>query len=188
MTIQTVRRLAADIFNVGENKVRIKPDGLKEAEGALTRSDVRGLIDKGIVTKKPNQGRASTKGTGRKGHGKRRGHPLNQKDVWMGKIRSQRKFFAMLVSGGVLKKEKKRDIYRKLKSGIFRNKKAMLVYLKENNLVPGDYEPVKPQFRKADRAPARAPKTAPKGEHKTGEPKAKAEHKPHKAEHKGEHK
>jgi len=31
MTIATVRRLAADIMDVGENKVKISPDGLKES-------------------------------------------------------------------------------------------------------------------------------------------------------------
>jgi large subunit ribosomal protein L19e len=198
MTIQTVRRLAADILNVGENKIRISPDGLKEAEGALTRLDVKGLIEKGIVTKKAPQGRASTRRTGRKGHGKRKGHPLVRKEVWMQKVRSQRKFLVMLVSGGVLKKESKRDIYKKVKSGIFRNKKAMLVYLKENNLVPADYEYVKPEFKKAAQKPARIAEAKPapkehKPEHKAQE--HKIEHKTHtpaepKTEHakKGEHK
>ena len=98
MTIVTVRRLAADIFNVGQNKVRISPDGLKEAEGALTRADVKGLIEKGIITRAPHAGRASTTKRGRRGHGHRKGHPLSHKEVWMEKIRAQRKFLAMLVS------------------------------------------------------------------------------------------
>jgi large subunit ribosomal protein L19e len=147
MTIATVRRLAADLLDVGQNKIRIRPDGLKEAEGALTRTDVQGLIDKGIVTKAKPGGRASTAKTGRKGHGSRRGPPLDPKSVWIAKVRSQRKFLRTLVGAGTLAREHKRALYNKVKSGIFRNKRAMLLYLKDNNLVPADYEPPKAESR-----------------------------------------
>jgi ribosomal protein L19E len=183
MTIATVRRLAADIFDVGENKVRISPDGLKEAEGALTRSDVRGLIEKGIVTRARPRGRASTRRTGRTGHGRRRGTPLDTKAVWMEKIRAQRRFLSMLLGGGALKKEAKRALYRKIKSGIFRNKRAMLLYLRENKLVAADYEPPRPEFRKPE-PKAKKEKTL-KAEAKKPEQKAEARAKP--AEQKAEH-
>jgi large subunit ribosomal protein L19e len=153
MTIATVRRLAADIFNVGENKVRISPDGLKEAEGALTRGDVRGLIDKGIITKNKNQGRASTGRTGRTGRGRRKGTPLDSKAVWMQKIRAQRRFLNMLLDTGALKNEARRSVYGKVKSGIFRNKRAMLLYLKEAGLVAQAFEPVKAEYKKPEPKP-----------------------------------
>jgi len=153
MTIATVRRLAADIFNVGQNKVRISPDGLKEAEGALTRADVRGLIDKGVVTKMRPQGRASTGRTGRTGRGRRKGTPVVAKDTWMEKIRAQRRFFRMLLEAGALKSGSKRSVYQKMKSGIFRNKRAMLIYLKENKLVAQDFEPKKPEYKKPEQKP-----------------------------------
>ena len=191
MTIATVRRLAADIFDVGQNKVRISPDGIKEAEGALTRADVKTLIDKGIVTKAKPQGRASTRKTGRRGRGRRRGTPVDPKEVWMDKVRSQRRMLNMLVSSGAVKKDAKRALYFKVKSGIFRNKRAMLLYLKDNKLVAADYEPPKPVFRKpepkAKSAPASkkeaAKKDAPKPEAKKEPAK---EHKPEqKAQHEG---
>ncbi|NYZ74454.1 hypothetical protein H0O00_04895 [Candidatus Micrarchaeota archaeon] len=160
MTIATVRRLAADIFSVGQNKVKISPDGLKEAEGALTRADVKGLIDKGIVIRLKPQGRASTKKFTRIGRGRRKGTPLDSKAVWMDKVRSQRKFLAMMVSTGALRKEAKREIYNKVKSGIFRSKRAMLLYLKDNKFVAADYEPPKPVFKKPEPKPSKAAKAA----------------------------
>ncbi|MEW6722486.1 MAG: 50S ribosomal protein L19e [Candidatus Micrarchaeota archaeon] len=156
MTISTVRRLAADIFGVGQNKVRISPDGLKEAEGALTRADVSGLIGKGIITKAKPQGRASTSKGGRRGRGRRRGTAIDSKTAWMEKVRSQRAFLRMLVASGALKKESKREIYWKVKSGIFRNKRAMMLYLKDNGLVAADYEPKKPEWKRKEKA-AKAP-------------------------------
>ena len=140
MTMLTVRRLAADIMNVGQSRVKISPDALKEAEGALTRSDVRGLIDKGVITKAKIKGRKSAAKKKRRGKGSRKGSLANQKKLWMQKLRSQRKLLAMLVEAGALKKKDKRSIYGKVKSGIFRNKKAMMLYLKENSYIAEDYE------------------------------------------------
>ncbi|MFZ5501258.1 MAG: 50S ribosomal protein L19e, partial [Candidatus Micrarchaeota archaeon] len=130
---------------------------------ALTRADVRGLIDKGVITRLKPQGRASTRRTKRRGRGKRKGHPVDTKTLWMEKIRAQRKFLQMLLSTGALSKESKRAIYQKVKSGIFRNKKAMLLYLKDNKLVAADYE---------------VPKGTPKEKPAKAAPKAKAEKMP----------
>jgi len=183
MTIATVRRLAADIFNVGENKVRINPDGLKEAEGALTRGDVRGLIDKGIITKNKNQGRASTRRTGRTGRGRRKGTPLDSKAVWMQKIRAQRRFLNVLLDSGALKHEARRAIYGKVKSGIFRNKRAMLLYLKEAGLVAQGYEMVKAEYKKPEpkpqkQKPQKQGAAAPSVQKSAAAPKAEAKPEP----------
>ena len=158
MTILTVRRLAADILDIGENRVRISPDGLKEAEGALTRADVKGLIDKGIITKARIKGRASKARRKRRGPGHRKGSLADRKRLWMQKVRAQRKFLAMLIQSGVLDRSNKRLLYGKVKSGIFRNKRAMLIYLKENGMVAEDYEPPKPEPREKKPKPVKEAK------------------------------
>ncbi len=184
MTIQTVRRLAADIMGVGRNKVRISPDGLKEAEGALTRSDVRGLIEKGVIKKAKPAGRASSGRRTRTGHGRRKGTPVDGKTAWMMKIRAQRRLLRMLLESGALKPGSWRAVYGKAKSGIFRNKKAMLLYLKENGIVPADTELPKAAFVRKERKAKAAPK--PKAEAKAGKAApAAAKAGPEKAGHKG---
>lgn len=154
MAIATVRRLAADILGVGESRIRFSPENIKEIEGALTRADVKGLIGKGFVTKKKAQGRASTTKRERRSAGHRRGIVVPAKEAWMMKVRAQRRFLRMLVSEGAVKKDAKRQLYGKIKSGIFRNKRAMLLYLKDNGLVAKDYEPKKPAFEKKAAPPA----------------------------------
>ena len=163
MTMLTVRRLAADIMKVGQGRVKISPEGLKEAEGALTRSDVKGLIDKGIITKAKIKGRDSTAKRKRRGKGSRKGSAGDQKKRWMEKLRAQRRLLALLVESGALKKKDKRSIYGKVKSGIFRNKKAMMLYLKENSYIAEDYEV--PKAEKPVK-PAKTPKKEKKGEKK----------------------
>lgn len=177
MTLATVRRLAADILNVGENKIRLNPDGLKEAEGALTRSDVKGLISKGFVIKLKNAGRASTKKRTRRGHGHRKGSStLNSKEVWMMKIRAQRKFLSMLLASNAVAKKDKRLLYQKLKSGIFRNKRAFLLYLKDNKFVANDLESPKAEYvPKPKKVPKPSQKVQPVTEPKKVENQTKGE-------------
>ncbi len=166
MTMLTVRRLAADLMNCGQNRVRISPDGTKEAEGALTRSDVKGLIDKGIITKQKIKGRASKAKTKRRGKGSKKGSLGNEKELWMQKVRSQRKLLREILEAGALKPELKRSIYGKVKSGIFRNKKAMLLYLKENGYIPKEFELKKAEV-KTEKPPAATKKPAKKPAKKT---------------------
>lgn len=161
MAIATIRRLAADILHVGENKIRIAPDNVKEAEGALTRADVRGLIDKGLIIRLKPQGRASTRKKERRSVGKRRGIMIPEKEAWMMKVRAQRRLLRTLTADGALKKGTRRSVYGKVKSGIFRNKRAMLIYLKDNGLVAKDYEPTKPTFVKKVGKPGTPPKAKP---------------------------
>ncbi len=147
MTMDTVRRLAADIMGVGERKVRISPDGVKEADKAMTRSDVRDLIGKGIITKAPNGGRRTRTENRRRSTGSRKGTAKTRaggKAVWMDKVRSQRAFLRQMLDENAFDAKKhKRKLYMRIKSGLFRSKKAFLAYLKENGITKQDYEPKK---------------------------------------------
>jgi large subunit ribosomal protein L19e len=138
MTLATVKRLASDIMKIGVHKVRIDPANIGRAEEALTRNDVRVLIKDGVIYRAPIEGRRSTKKDLKRGHGSRKGTKSARnprKQEWMQHVRSQRKYLAQLVTDGSLPKEHKRNIYMKVKSGLFKSKKAMTTYLTENNLL-----------------------------------------------------
>ncbi len=172
MSIAMVRRLAADIFSVGRNKVIISPDDIQEVQGALTREDVKTLIDKGLIKKRKPSGRASKSKGKTRGRGRKRGSRLRDKELWMLKIRAQRKFLKLLLDDGALAPEHKRATYSRIKSGMFKNKRAFLLYLKDNGYVAADYEPRKPQPpRKKKPAPEKSVKEPPKKEEKKGESK-----------------
>jgi large subunit ribosomal protein L19e len=135
MSVHTVKRLAADILNIGINRVRIKPDGLGKVKEALTREDVKALIKDGIIYKVSVKGNASlNKRTKKRGIGKRKGTKYSRKgrkSAWMERIRSLRAFLSKLVKEGKLEKSKKREIYSKIKGGHFKGKKPLYTYLKE---------------------------------------------------------
>jgi len=171
MAVNTVRRLAADILNVGENRIRISPESLGEVKSAMTRTDVQALIDKGAVKALPKKGRRKKEKRKSRGSGSRKGGGGDKrKQEWMMKIRSQRRLIRRLLELGVLPKEEKRAVYLKAKSGLFRSKRAMINYLKDNDIVPEDFELPKAVPEKkpkpAKPAPAKKPKKEEKGEEK----------------------
>jgi len=149
MTIGTVKRLAADMMGIGVSRVRIQPDRFKEADKAVTRADVRNLIKAGIVKKAPVHGRRKKERSSERGHGSRKGTAKTRrgsKDVWMAKVRSQRSLLRQVLAEGALDPTNKRKIYNRVKSGLFRSKRAFITYLKEGGMLKADYEPAKRVF------------------------------------------
>lgn len=136
MSVKTVKRLAADLLGIGENRIRIKPEEIKRAEEALTRSDVLALLKDGVVYKLPVKGRRKKERRKRRGPGSKKGKgTINQKVEWMQKVRAQRKYFQELLAKNELNKQFKRSVYGKIKSGMFKSKKTFYTYLKENNML-----------------------------------------------------
>ncbi|MHC1587692.1 MAG: 50S ribosomal protein L19e domain-containing protein, partial [Candidatus Syntropharchaeia archaeon] len=50
------RRLAADILGVGIKRVWLNPELVEEIAAALTREDIRGLIESGAIKRKQKKG------------------------------------------------------------------------------------------------------------------------------------
>lgn len=138
MTAVTVKRLAADILGVGVNRVRLQTENLPRVEEALTRADVRTLIDEGIVYALPEKAGHRNKGPRRRRRGSRKGAKKAReggKSAWMERIRSQRTYLSRLIGSGELPREHKREVYMKIKGGAFRGKAAMKAYLIENKML-----------------------------------------------------
>jgi len=141
MAVYTTRRLAADILGVGERRIRFDPEKIADVKNAMTRVDVEDLIKNKVITVLPKKGRKKKEKKRKRGEGSRKGKAKgSQKKSWMTRVRSQRELLRVLVEKKVLKKEDKRYVYMKIKGGSFRSKKAMVTYLKENELVPEDFE------------------------------------------------
>jgi large subunit ribosomal protein L19e len=138
MSATTVKRLAADILGVGVNRVRLDKDNLGKVEEALTRADVRGLIDEGVVYAIPKKAGHRTQEKPRQRRGRRKGNKKARtggKSAWMVRIRSQRAYLETLLGSGELPKAHKRTIYLKIKGGAFKGKAAMRAYLAENRML-----------------------------------------------------
>ena len=177
MNLSTKRRMAASIMKVGKGRVWLDPEESEDIEEAVTRADIRGLINDGVIQSKPvigtSRGRANfkkaQKAKGRRsGHGSRKGAKgarLPKKRKWISTIRPIRKTLLELREAKKIDSATHRKLYGMAKGGIFKNKAHLNMYLLEKKLITEE--------KKAKKAPA--PKKAPKTAKKTAaKPKKKA--------------
>ncbi|MEK6905717.1 MAG: 50S ribosomal protein L19e [Nanoarchaeota archaeon] len=141
------KKLAAKILNVSPKKVVFSPDALDDIQKAITRSDMRGLIAVGKISKaKVNQHSrggarkiAQQKSKGRqRGKGSRKGSKnsiVTRKEKWMIRVRAQRVLLKELRDKSLLSTNNYRMLYTKSKGGYFRNKRHIKLYLKEHHLI-----------------------------------------------------
>ena len=128
------RRLAAEVMDIGVNRVWLDPEASKDISAALTREDIRKLIEEGKVGKRDikgiSRGRArkvdETRAYGhRKGHGSRngaKGARNPKKEQWMKKIRALRSQLRELRDNKTIEVPTYRKLYRKAKGGEFRSR------------------------------------------------------------------
>lgn len=131
------RKLAAKVLKCGEAKIWIDPTNDK-VKTAITRKDIRGFIREGIIRKipdkkrapkpeRPQQRRGSVKGS--------RGARQGKKEVWLKKVRPQRRVLMELKEKNMLNEFAYRKIYGMIKGGSFRSKSHLMTFLKENKYV-----------------------------------------------------
>ncbi len=141
MNVSVQRRIAAEILGVGVNRVWIDPSKLEEVTSALTREDVKGLIERGIISKRPVKGtsrvRARTRKGKRRGPGSRKGAfkaRLNPENVWPAKVRALRRFLKYLRDRRIITRRVYRELYLKAKGGAFDSIASLKRYIEVNNL------------------------------------------------------
>ncbi|MBI4447350.1 50S ribosomal protein L19e [Candidatus Woesearchaeota archaeon] len=140
------KRLSSQIMKVGKTRVWFDPDRLSEIKEAITKADVRRLINDLAIQSKPQIGNSRfrirkkivQKSKGRqKGAGSRRGKKTSRmpkKLAWINRVRSQRLFLKELKEKNLISKSTFRTIYSKVKGGFFRSKRHIKVYLTDSGL------------------------------------------------------
>ena len=59
--LKSQRRMAAEIMDIGKNRVWIDPEHIDKVEEAITRKDIRNLIDGGTIGKKDVKGTSKSR-------------------------------------------------------------------------------------------------------------------------------
>ncbi len=127
------KKLASRILGCGVHRVWLDPDAAEAIAGAITRQDIRDLVEEGSIKAIPvkgvSRGRARERDAKRayghrKGHGSRKGKKgarNPKKEQWMKKIRAIRRRLKELRADGSLDKTAYCKAYRKAKGGEYRN-------------------------------------------------------------------
>jgi large subunit ribosomal protein L19e len=133
MDLSNQRRMAAEILKCGRNRVYINPNNIDDIAEAVTRGDVRRLINEGVIKARPKEGtstgrkkaRMAQKDVGkRKGHGSRKGSKyarFPKKRRWINTIRPIRKALRNYRANGNISSETYRHYYRNASGGNFRS-------------------------------------------------------------------
>ncbi|MBU0757243.1 MAG: 50S ribosomal protein L19e [Nanoarchaeota archaeon] len=146
MKLNVQKRLAADIIKGSSKRVRLDTSRLEEIKEAITKVDIKALIEDKAITIKPKRG--ISKGRARKAHaqkkkGLRRGQGSrkgtanardNKKKIWMNKIRLQRKFIRELKEKEIITCKEYRELYNKTKGGFFRSRRHIKLYLTDQGV------------------------------------------------------
>ncbi|RPH29365.1 50S ribosomal protein L19e [bacterium] len=127
------RRIAAEVLKCGENRVWFDPEKLTEIEAAISRADMRSLVEQGIVVARQKKG--VSRGRARlleekrayghcKGPGRRKGASgarSPSKRQWIQKIRAIRRSLREMREAGDVDPHLYRVLYRKAAGGQFRS-------------------------------------------------------------------
>lgn len=147
MDLTTQRRMAAQILKIGENRVWFDDEELDEISGAVTREDIKRLINSGTIQKKQAQGvsrarankiRIQKEKGRRRGHGSRKGSKnskVSSKRRWIKTIRPIRKKLKELRESEAIERSVYRKTYRMAKGGMFKSKAYLETYLKDHGMM-----------------------------------------------------
>uniref|UniRef100_A0A7J3ZKM9 Large ribosomal subunit protein eL19 n=1 Tax=Fervidicoccus fontis TaxID=683846 RepID=A0A7J3ZKM9_9CREN len=140
------KRLAAELLGVGVSRVRFKiasEEDKEDLESAITKEDVRKLIQRGIIYAIPEKSNSRGRWRERKekrqkgrrrGHGKRKGRSTARKDSksdWISRIRKMRRYLKYLRDRGIISRKLYRKYYLLAKGGAFANLAALRMHLEK---------------------------------------------------------
>ncbi len=147
MDLKNQRRMAADLLGCGANRVWIDPNRIEDVADAITRNDVRVMINAGAIKAMQKKGISSGRRkylAGQKKKGRQRG-PGSRKGAkyartprkreWIRKIRSIRVRLKELREQGVLDSMTYRKYYRQAKGGMFKSRAHLDTQLKIHGIL-----------------------------------------------------
>jgi large subunit ribosomal protein L19e len=139
--LKAQKRMAADVLDVGKDRVWMDPEEQAEIADAITREDIRELVDQGTIRAKDAVGnsrgrareRAEKRAYGhRQGAGSRKGKAggrKKSKDEWISRIRAQRRRLKELRDDGPLDRTTYRELYNKASGGEFDSVDRLEAYI-----------------------------------------------------------
>jgi len=147
MNLEMQKRLSSKVAKVGLARVKINPENVDQVKEAITKADIRDLIDNKVIeilplvrnskararlrSKAKKKGRQS--GPGSKVGTKNARTPT--KRVWINRIRLQRKIIKSFKDSGRLSTGDWKTLYYRAKGGFFRNKRHLLQTLEQGKLL-----------------------------------------------------
>jgi large subunit ribosomal protein L19e len=132
------KKLAAQILKVGESRVWLDPSKQKDIEAAITKADVRKLIQKGYIKALPEKLHKPKERKRKRGPGSKKGAKgaiLPEKRKWIQIVRPLREMLKELRDSGQIDNQAYRRLYKLVKGGMFRSRSHLRIYLEQRDLL-----------------------------------------------------
>jgi large subunit ribosomal protein L19e len=141
------RRVAATLLKCGVNRVWIDSNRTEDVANAVTRDDVRDLIESHIIRAKQKQGKSRARikhARGQRAKGKRKGQGSRKgakyarypkKQRWIATIRPIRAELRELRDHKIIDRNVYRKFYLYAKGGLFKNRGHLKAHLRAENLL-----------------------------------------------------
>jgi large subunit ribosomal protein L19e len=148
--LKAQKRLAADVLGVGVNRVLFDPDAQADIADAITREDIRELVDEGVIRSATARGnsrgrareRQQKRSYGhRKGAGSRKGKKggrQSPKKDWQSRIRAQRRTLREYRDEKGMDRSVYRELYNMASGGEFDSVADLERYVQNNYEIGGD--------------------------------------------------
>ena len=150
MDLKNQRRMAASLLKCGVNRVWIDPLRMEDVADAITRTDIKIMIDAGVIKAKQKRGisRGRTrfyKGQRKKGRGRGQGSRKGtskarkpKKERWIQTIRPIRERLRELRDEGKIDVSIYRKFYLQAKGGAFKSKSHLESHLRSGGYLKED--------------------------------------------------
>ena len=147
MNLEVQRRIASEVLECGLNRVWMDSSKAEEIGMAITREDIRNLVEKGLIKKKQEEGVSRHRARKRhiqKKKGRRRGHGTfkgpkfsryPKKRRWIDTIRPLRRELKELYGNDNITTEVYRKLYGMATGGAFRSVEYMKTYMADHDMV-----------------------------------------------------
>jgi len=150
MNLGKQKELASRALGISKKRIKFvakTPEDKKSLKEIISRENIRELLSEGLIKKFPKKGNSRTRANKileqkkkgrRSGFGSRKGTAnarFKSKEKWMIKIRALRALLKSFKNEGRLDTKTYRDLYKKSKGNFFRNKRHMMLYIDQSNLL-----------------------------------------------------
>ena len=139
MSLKSQKRLAADLLGGGQTRVWIDPEENDRVAGAITRQEIKTLINEGRIRLLPktgiSRGRVRTRTGRRKKEGSRKGSQKPGKQAWVLRIRAIRRHLRWLRDKRELSPTGYKTLALMAKGGAFRSGAHVDEYVKAHQML-----------------------------------------------------
>jgi len=130
MNLGNKKSLASKTLKIGKKRIKFVKSRLKEIKDAITKEDIRGLIEDGAIEVKEIRGRRTNIARkNQRGTGKIKKKVNKRKQEYVKITRKLRKYTKEMFNQGKLNKDEVKEIRKRIRNRAFKSAASLKLYI-----------------------------------------------------------